>query len=217
MRAKIGLKNFPFLRFKKLWIIYNYGSLSIDEKLQLIQCQLKLFETALSDSEKITLFARVNQNDQSQFRDHSQLLDHLCEQVLPICHSSAYHFFIDFQSDKDAAGNFIGQILQLPSITRGQEVSFLYTNETIIQLPVEVISNWLNRDSGGEIDSAVRDNKQLQLLMNHQIKIQNAVEMCDRMRMVITFISFLTLKSEKSDPKFISLLSPQEIAPNYRF
>ena len=197
---KTDLKYFAFLRFKNLWILYDGGSISIDEKLQLIQCQLKLFETALSDLEKITLIAAINRNDQSRIRDHSQLLDHLGGQVLPICHSSAYHFFIDFQSDNDAAGNVVGQILQLVSINRCREVYFHYKNETFIQLPVDAISNWLNRNSNDQIDSAGRGNKAHLLLMDRLIRIQNAVAMCDHLKMVIYL--FLTFKIPKSDPNF---------------
>ena len=141
----------------------------------------------------ITLTARINQNDQSQFRDHSQLLDHLREQVLPICDSSpAYYFEFDFQSDNDAAGNVIGQFLQLPSIKRCQKVGFNYANETFIQLPVDAISNWLNRNSD---DGIGRNKKERFLGTNHRIRVQNAEEICDRMRKVITFNFILTLKS----------------------
>ena len=190
MRAKIGLKKFPFLRFKTLRIGYNAGSISIDEKRQHLHYHLQLFETVLSDLEKVILSATINQDDQSQFRNHSQLITNLREKVLPICDSSpVYLFHIDFQSDKDAAGNFIGQILQLPQINRCQEVSFFYSNEIFIQLPVEVIANWLNRNYDVGIGGAGtgQSKKERILYANKQIKIQNAVEMCDCMQMVITF------------------------------
>ena len=174
-------------------MFYNEGSILIDEKLQLLHYYLRLFETALSNLDVITLTARINQNDQSQFRDHSQLLDHLREQVLPICDSSPVHYFdIDFQSDNDAAGNVIGQFLQLPSINRCQKVGFNYANETFIQLPVDAISNWLNRNSD---DGIGRNKKERFLGTNHRIRVQNAEEICDRMRKVITFNFILTLKS----------------------
>ena len=182
-------KKFPFLIFEELYIIYDEGSVSIDEKLQLLQHQLQLFKTAFSDLKEITLSANINQNDQTQFHDHTHLLDHLREQLLPICNSSSvdnYNFFVDFQSDNDGAADFIAQILQMRPIIRCREVYFDYDNETFIQLPVEVIANWLNRDSDGEIDSTEtgQSKKERYLGMNNQIKIQNAVEMCDRMRMV---------------------------------
>ena len=37
VRAKIGFRNFPFLRFKSSWIICNESSIYIDEKLQPLQ------------------------------------------------------------------------------------------------------------------------------------------------------------------------------------
>ena len=175
-----------------MYLIYALGSQSIDEKLQLFQNRLQLFGTALSNLEKIILSADINKNDQSQFRDHSQLLDHFREQVLPICNSSpAYHFVIDFQSDNDGTADFIAQILQLPSINRCRAVYFQYKNETFIQLPVEVISNWLNRNSDDGIGGIGHGKKRLFLAMNNRIKIQNAAEICDHLKMVMAFIYIL--------------------------
>ena len=189
MTNKTNLKNFPFLRFKTLWIIYSKGSTSIDEKLRLLHNQLQLFKTAFSDLGEITLAVRINKNDHSQFHNRIQLLDHIREQLLPICDSSPfYSFYIDSQSDNDAAGNVISQILQLPSINRCRDVQFHYDNETFTQLPVEVISNWLNRDSDDGIGCTLngQSKKDRYLGMNKRIRIQNAVEMCDRLKMVIT-------------------------------
>ena len=185
--------NFRFLRFKTVYLIYNCGSQSIDEKLH-IQNQLQLFKTAFSDLKEIKLSAKINQNDQSQFRNHFQLLDHVREHLLLICDFSPvynYNFYVDSQSDNDAAGNFIGQILQLLQINRCQNVYFHYVNETFIQFPVEIISNWLNRNSNDEIGcigiGTGQSNKMRMLQMNSRIKIQNTVEMCDRLKMVRAF------------------------------
>ena len=193
-------KSFLFLRFKslvlfclysprsfkeKLFKFFAMDPLSLDDKLQLLQNQLRLFSTALSGLEKIALFADINH------RDHPQLIAHLIEQMLPICHSSpVYRFCIDFQAANDAAGNFIGQILQLLSINRCQEVYFDYANETFIQLPVDAISNWLNRESEHEIDNTGtgKSKKERILGTNNRIRIQNAAEMCDRLKMVRHFI-----------------------------
>ena len=183
------------------------NSQSIDEKLHL-RNHLQLFKTAFSDLNEITLIAKINQNDKSRFHDHSQLLDHIREEVLPICYSSPlcnYNFYIDSQSDNDTAGNFIGQILQQPSINRCREVYFRYDNETFIQLPVGDISNWLNRNSDDQIDSAGRSKKERLLLMDHQIRIQNAVEMCDHLKMVREFYFIFNIKIVK---KVIQILQP---------
>ena len=191
-----------------MFLIYVSGSQSIDEKLRLLQNRLQLLKTAFSDSKEINLTAKINQNDQSQFRDHLQLLDHLREQVLPICDSSpVYAFTIDFKSNKDATGNFIGQILQLPPINRCREVYFHYENETFIQLPVEVISIWLNRNSNNEIGCTRtgQSEKERLLSMNNRIRIQNAVEMCDRSKMVIPFYCIFNIKIVKKVIKFYNL------------
>ena len=204
-------KSFPFLRCKSLMTVFKFvppqpfgvkllkfftkGPLSMDEKLQLLQNQLQQFKASLSGLERVTLFAHVNKNDQSLFRDHSQLLDHIREQLLPICDSSpVYSFKIDFQSDKDAAGNVIGQILQLPQINscHCQKVYFRCTNETFIQLPVEVIANWLNRNSDNEIGcTRIGQSKKERLLStSRRVRIQNAVEICDQLKMVTFYLNF---------------------------
>ena len=191
------LGNLRFIRFNNVFLIYEPGSQSIDEKLQLLQNRLQLFKSAFGDLKEITLAAKINQNDQSQFRDHFQLLEHIRKKVLSICDTSPfYSLHIDFQSDNDAAGNVISQILQLPSINRCQEVQFHYADETFIQLPVEVIANWLNRNSGVEIASngTGQSKKGLDLTMNHRIKIQNAVEMCDNLKIVRAFFNFFGRK-----------------------
>ena len=189
--------NFHFLRFNTVFLYYGPGSQSIDEKLHLLQNQLQLFKTVFSDLKEINLSAKINQNDQRQFRNHSQLLGHLREQVLPICNSSSfYSFHIDFQSENDGAANFIAQILQMCPINRGREVYFHYTNETFIQLPVEDISNWLNRNSDDGIGctGTGQSKKELKIALNNRIRIQNAVEMCDHMKMVITFYFIFGIK-----------------------
>ena len=137
------------------------------------------------------------------------MLEHLREQLLPICDSSPqYSFHIDFQSDKDEAADFIAQILQIGPITRCQEVSFYYGNETFIQLPVEVISNCLNRGKIGSTETG-QSKKELILAMNSRNKIQNAVEMCDRLKMVFlltySISSIKIVIHERSGPNFITL------------
>ena len=142
--------------------------------------------------ERVTLFVGINQNDQTKFRDHSQLFDHIREQVLPIFDSSPfYSFYIDFQSDNnDGAADFIAQILQMCPIIRGREVYFHYDNETFIQLPVEVITNWLHRNS----DDGIGCTGRRFLEMNNRIKIQNAEEICDHLKTVITFRFIFDIK-----------------------
>ena len=196
MVLNTDLDNFHFLRFDSVFLIYNCGLQSIDDKLYILQNQLQLFKTAFIDLKEFTLSAKIDKNDRSQFNYHTQLLDHIREQLLPICDSSpVYSFQIDFQSDKDAAGNVIGQILQLPQINRCQKVRFHYYNETFIQLPVEVISNWLNRNSNDGIGCTGSGQSKTPrfLSTNSRIKIQNAVEMCDRMKMVSAFYFFVML------------------------
>ena len=196
------VKEFPFLSFKSLSLFYSAGvgphTISIDMEIQLLQIQLQLFKTALSDLELLTLNARINQNDPNMFRDYSQLLDHFREQVLPICDSApVYKLLIDFQTGSDRAADFIVQILQLPRINRCncQEVSFFYLNETFIQLPVDAISHWLNRNFDNKIDGTGQGKKQRLLATNHHIRIQNAVEMYEHLKTVMVFHCFFEIVS----------------------
>ena len=180
------------------------NSQSIDEKLHLLHNQLQLFKTAFSDLKELNLLANINKNRQSQFRNHSQLLDHLHKQVLPVCDSSSvYNFFLDVQSDNDRTADFIAQILQMHPITRCQEFYLYYTNETSIQLPVEVISNWLHRNSDeiGCTKTGQSKEKRFLVIFN-RIEILNAAEMCDRMKTVITFRFIFDIKIWKRWPKF---------------
>ena len=200
------LDNFRFLRFISVFIIFKRGSQSIDEKIHLLQNRLQLFKTAFSDLGEITLSAKINKFDQSQFHDHTQLLDHIREQLLPICDSSPfYSFHVDFQSDNDGAADFIAQILQMRPIIRCRDVLFHYINETFIQLPVEVIANWLDRNSDHGIGCIERgqSKKERMLAMNNQIKIQNAVEICDRLKIVI--YSFLNALKFSKCPKILKI------------
>ena len=189
------LGSFHFLRSNSVFLIYGLGSQSIDEKLHLLQNQLQLFKTAFGDLKEINLSANINKNDQTQFHNHTQLLDYLREQLLPICDSSSvysYNFFVDFQSDNDGTADFIEQIFQMRPIIHCRDVLFHYANETFIQLPVGVISNWLNRNSDEIGLTRTGQSKEVRYLaMNNQIKIQNAAEICDRLKMVRAFFNFL--------------------------
>ena len=69
-------------------------------------------------------------------------------------------------------------------------------------MPVNAISNWLNRNSDDQFNSTGRDNEERKLLMNKQIRIQNAVEIRDQMKMVITCYFIFNIKIVKKVYKF---------------
>ena len=189
--------NFHFLRFNYVFLFYDSGLQSIDDKLYLLQNQLQLFKTAFSDLKEFTLSAKIDKNDRSQFNYHTQLLDHIREKLLPICDSSPVYFFhVDFQSNNDGAADFIAQVLQMRPINRCRVVYFYYANETFIQLPVGVISNWLNSNSDGGIGctGTGQSGNERFLRTNSRIKIQNAVEICDHLKIVRTFYFSLAFK-----------------------
>ena len=158
----------------------------IVSKLQLMQNKMQLFKIALSELEKFTFFAEINEDDHTQFNDHSQLLDHLRQQVLPICNSSTdYKFHINFISDKNAAETVTAQILQMHPINldRCSSVSFSYGDDLLLQLPVVEISAWLSRD----LDGKNPQKEKRTLFFDKFLKVQSAVEICSHFKEVDFF------------------------------
>ena len=140
----------------------------------------------MKDSNSIRFFADINQYD-ACFSDHSILLAYLSEQLLQICDSSRrYEFTICFYSDKNAGPNFLSSLLQMPAISRCShfEIS-LYLIEEAQKLPVESISDWLNRrKTDGRIPQEI-------FMKIHMNEFQNVTEICDHLSKVqFIFILF---------------------------
>ena len=163
--------------------------MTITNKCQKIEKYLKPIEPALKHSNSIRFDADINRNDKACFSDHSILLSYLDKQLLQICNSSRrYEFKIHFYSDENAGTNVISSLLQLPAISRCSNVDItLYLTEEATQLPVEAISDWLNRV---KTDSLIPREIFMEIRVN---EIQNVTEMCDHLSKVrFIFISFLS-------------------------
>ena len=96
----------------------------------------------------ILLNCHINQEDQSHFSNHSSLIEHI-RHIVSICDSfHGYSFFFGLQTDSDAAGNVIDLILKMPEVTSSSMVSISQFSLPlpVIQLPIETIANWLNRE-----------------------------------------------------------------------
>ena len=186
-RRQISLANLStiprFICFDCVSLTYESGGpMKSEKKCRKVAKYLKPIKTASKHSNLIRFDADINQDDQSSFTDHSILLAYLSEQFLQICDTSRrYEFIIYFHSDKNAGAgtNLISSLLQMPAISRCSnfEIS-LYHIEEAQQLPVENISDWLNRR---KTDGQIPQEIFMTIRMN---EIQNATEMCDHLSKV---------------------------------
>ena len=143
-----------FLRFEIVWLIYDDSSLqSIDEKCHLFVKHLEPLSAGFNDSTIIKFNANMK-DDQSHFRDPLQLLNHLRNELLPICASArCYEFLIRFFSHESSATNIFDSILQMPPINFSTNLEFnlfhpANDDEILTRLSVDTISAWLDRPNG---------------------------------------------------------------------
>ena len=175
---------FPvFLRFGEVDLRHFYGTQSIAEKCELFDKCLQSIKPALNDSDSIYFKCVVFEHNPSQFFNHQTLIKYISHRLLPICESSRkYSFIIGLLSDENSASNIIASILQMAQISRygcfGVYIGLIATNPA--QLPIETISNWLNRNSG----AMKIHQKQTDLLTHSSKAFQNIPEMCDFLKMV---------------------------------
>lgn len=94
----------------------------------------------------------INENNAQTFANHSELLDHLQRDLLPICNESlVYKFEIRFDSDSNSATNVLDKILQMTPIDRCSNVEirlcdrYFSGKQQPMQLPIESISKWVNQ------------------------------------------------------------------------
>ena len=194
-KTKILLTNLSaiprFVRSDRVLLFYHGVRGSIKNKCQQVEKYLRPIKTALKHSNSIRFVANINQNDPTCFSDHSILLSYLSEQLLQICNSSRrYEFLIYFHSDKNAGTNVISSLLKMPPISRCSNLEItLYGIEEALQLPIETISDWLNRKKhDGRIPQEI-------FMTIYIYEIQNATEMCDHLSKVrFIFIVFLLPK-----------------------
>ena len=184
----IGLAKFPpFLRFNevKLWYNDDGGSLAIEEKCDYIESQLLPLKSAFDNFCRVEFAACIDQDDHNDFSDQSQLLEYLHNRLLPILNpSSDYKFYINFCADENSVTNLIESLLQMAEIKSCSNIKIRIGMccEEQKQLPVEEISNWLERSTDG-IENTVQSQKERVLKIGIQ-GIQNAREIVDHLKMV---------------------------------
>ena len=198
MAAKIGnyrgferisykeLDSFPrFIRFESVWLSYDEYRCSqpIDKKCHLFVKHLKPLKAAINASTVIRFTANMK-DDPSHFRDPLQLLNHLCNELLPCCDPARYYDFnISFYSHAASAPNILASILQVPSVNSSTNVEFNflqhYTRVPCLLL-VDVISAWLNRSSDTMAIKG-QHQKELSIFMRGN---QNGQEVIDHLKKV---------------------------------
>ena len=144
----------------------------------------KLFKTQKKGLVQLKPYVcgRIDKNDPGNFGDHSELLDHIQKDVLSICDGSlGYEFYIQFESDQNSATNVIAKILQMPQIYRCLNVEIrLYGCELANeQLPIELISNWVNQTYNGSNKKS--DERFLRIFVR---TVQNARELYEHLKQV---------------------------------
>ena len=86
-------------------------------KCRLFEDCLNLLKRALKDSNKIRFVTLIDQDDPSDFGDHSSVVIYLRDILLQICNSSrCYEFDINFFSDKHSAADFISSNFSSPKV-----------------------------------------------------------------------------------------------------
>ena len=89
---------------------------------------------AAFNASKLVVKAEINQNKSSCFPNHTQMLDYMANELLPIF-ESAQCCTVDtlFRSDKYSAANFVALLLQLPAVARKSNI--------LVELKVPLVSS----------------------------------------------------------------------------
>ena len=175
---------FPqFIRFDQVRLLYERSKLPIDEMGQSIVNYLQPLKSALNDSNMIYFSGAINQGQVFNcFTDHSKLLNHVQEGLMPICNSSrGYNFKIWFYTNNNTGSKVAATILQMPAIARCStlEINLNYIQEPI-RLPVEAISNWLHRRYDG-----TNENRKELFLRFEVYNIENIGDLYEHLKKVI--------------------------------
>ena len=139
---------------------------------------------------------------QTYFRDPLHLLNHLRNELLPICDSTYnYEFFISFLSHEASATDIIDSILQMPPINSSTNVKFdLYHpntyGETLTRLPIDAVSAWLDRPNDVIMKCKRQQNTPLKLDFDVD-GVQNTQELLDHFKEV--HFAYLKNHSARSD------------------
>ena len=190
-RNEISLANLtdvpPFLRFNAIKIYYEEGRKTIEENCQFVGNYLEPLKDALKDSKAIRFYGCIDRNSNKSFGNYSALLNYLRETFLPIFNSShRYEFRICFCSDQEFATTVTSSIMEMYQIKQCSNLKIELRTSFLAdpkQLPLEAISNWLNRKIDYWMKFIARSPQEI-FLKIYMTFIQNAMEICDQMTTV---------------------------------
>ena len=199
-----------FIRFENVKLYYDdCGSQSIDKKCHLFVKHLKPLKAAFNDSTKIEFNADIGRGQihsvgegQNNFRDQLQLLNHLRNELLPVCDSvRRYEFAIRFFSHGASATDILYAILRMQPINFSTNVEFnLYQPRGFLPqfVPVDAIdpiSAWLDRSN----DMVMKCKQQqktpldLKVYLRGVRDVQNAQELFEHFKKVHFANSFIKI------------------------
>ena len=178
--------DFPrFLNFDKVELFYEQGSQPVAKKCRLFAKYLQPLKGKLNDSNLIHFKGAICQNERSQFNDAFSLLNHIRDELLPICDLARQYKFEIFWSDNNAATNVLSSILQFPQLARCTNISLCnWANDHL--LPVEIISKWLTEKSEDEIKYNGKSRRE-RLLQIGTVMNGDVLEMCDYLKEVLYY------------------------------
>ena len=163
----------------QIGVNYRPGQQQITAKCESSRKLLLPLSSALNGA-KLELDGRIDRNDLSDFSDHSMLLAHLGNDLLPICNGfRAYEFRISFLSEKTAP-NVISLILGMGPARNCANVKFVILGiDQPTPLPVEAITNWFSHSVTEERQRKNRGKKSLEIRMEN---ISNGPEIQTRLK-----------------------------------
>ena len=160
---------------------------------------LKPLKAALSDSTRIYFNANMG-GGQNQFTDPLQLLNHLRNELLPICDSARrYIFSIFFSSHEASDTGILGAILQMPPINSRTNVKFnLYQPNGFLPqfVPIDAISAWLDRSNDLVMKCKQQQKNPLKLRVD-LCSVENVQQLCEHFKKVHFVNSLLKLQKNR--------------------
>ena len=185
------LKAMPaFVRFDTIMIDYYPGNKFITKKCKWIKSVLLPLKHCM-DGANLEFYCDINAIYASDFYDHSILLAHIENELLPICSACrSFKFVINFYSDYSSATKIIAKILQFGPIDGCRNVSFdLYFDESEpVNLPIDLLAKWLNlNQSCKAINSNLLMKKERVLEICTNNGIPNISEMLNCLKTVNLF------------------------------
>ena len=188
-----NLAEFPFVRFYAIELNYESGSDLIANKCEIFASQLRKFPR-LNGSSHICVSANISRKRQKKrgdFRDHTQLLEHIRNKLLPIFgYRRWFKFRIGIGSNTDAFTNIITSILQIQQVCSNvaihlaRPITMPIQNE---QLPIGTIANWLHRNRKTDKDDKefANQNQRERVLEIEAENISNVLEMVNHLKEVL--------------------------------